>query len=80
MAPLVPREGEGTGSRCFTVPLVRRLFSYCVATSAETVKKEGERRFVDIALGEKKVMMEGDLKPGRYSVPPAGTCLTSAGL
>ncbi len=45
-----------------------------LVVSAETIKKEGERRFVDIVAGEKKVMMEGDLKPGRYSVPAAGTC------
>jgi methyl-accepting chemotaxis protein len=42
--------------------------------SADTVKRDGEKRFVEVVAGDHKAMIEGDLKPGLYEVPEAGKC------
>jgi len=46
-----------------------------LVVSSDTVKKEGDVRYVVLTEGDKKVMMEGfNMKPGRYQVPEAGKC------
>src|SRR5204863_408232 len=50
-----------------------------LVVSPETIKKEGIGRYLEITEKDRRAMMEGDLRPGRYQVPASGTCEVDRG-
>lgn len=51
-----------------------------LAVTTERVQHEGSKRFIEVKANDVAVQLEGDLPPGRYELPPVGTCQLDRGL